>query len=132
MSRIEPKWLDRHKVVALHGMQLAEHGGLAGIRDDVGLESALARPINKWHYEEPDMFDLAGAYAFGITMNHPFADGNKRTGFMAAYVFLGMNGIEIDAPEAEVVVMTLDLAADKLGEAGYSQWLRDRGVDWSD
>ena len=96
------------------------------MRDEGLLDSALARPLNLYSYGEPDLFALAGAYAAGIVQNHPFVDGNKRTGLVAAALFLDRNGMEFLAPEAEAVVMTLGLAAGEIEEAGYAAWLRDR------
>jgi death on curing protein len=110
----EPVWVTREVVI----------GGLPGVRDEGLLESALARPPHLFVYEQPDLFDLAAAYAAGIVMNHPFLDGNKRAGFMAAYTFLGANGVEFAAAEEEVVLQTLALAAGELSGKGYAAWLR--------
>lgn len=110
----------------MHEAQLAEHGGLPGLRDEGALLSALARPENLHHYGEPTVFELAASYAAGIIQNHPFADGNKRTGLLAAFVFLYLNGFHLQAPEAEAVVMTLGLAAGTVDEGSYAQWLEDR------
>ena len=85
-------WLNKAVVIAVHEVQLAEHGGGAGVRDQNLLESALARPENLAAYGEPDAIDLAAAYGFGISRNHAFIDGNKRTGFVAAVMFLRLNG----------------------------------------
>ena len=121
----EPVWLLPAAVHAMHESQLAEHGGLPGLRDEGALLSALARPENLHHYGEPTVFELAASYAAGIIQNHPFADGNKRTGLLAAFVFLYLNGYRLRAPEAEAVVMTLGLAAGTVDETGYSRWLTD-------
>ena len=110
-------------MLALHDRLLAEHGGSPGVRDEALLESALARSENLIAYEKPTLFDLAAAYACGIIKNHPFVDGNKRAGFMAAYVFLGANKIEFVADEADVVQQTLAVAAGDLTEEGYAKWL---------
>ena len=107
----------------MHDRMLAEHGGSAGIRDENLLESALAKPRNLLAYGKPSLFDLAAAYACGIIKNHPFIDGNKRTGFMAAFVFLGVNKVELTADETDVVVQTLAVAAGELTEKGYAKWL---------
>ena len=120
-----PSWLRKEAVLAFHYQLLAEHGGRSGIRDEALLDSALARPKNLLVYGKPSLFDLAAAYACGIIKNHPFADGNKRTGFMAAYVFLGINGIEFMAEEGDVVLKTLALAAGELTEKHYAAWLRE-------
>ena len=122
----EPHWLSRRIVLHVHERQIVRFGGAAGIRDEGLLDSALARPLNAFAYGNPDLFELAGAYAGGIVQNHPFVDGNKRTGFVAAVLFLHGNGFDLDAPEAEAVVMTLGLAAGEVGEEGYADWLRDR------
>ena len=115
-------------VLAMHDEQIAEHGGSLGVRDAGLLASALARPQNQAAYGDPSVFDLAAAYAFGIIRNHPFVDGNKRTGFLAAYVFLSLNGWELTASEIEAVVTVLALATGDIGEADFAAWLRDRSV----
>jgi death-on-curing protein len=122
----EPFWLSRQAIEIIHDEQLVEHGGAGGIRDAGLLESALARPRNLFAYGEADICALAAAYAAGIVRNHPFVDGNKRTGFLAAYSFLAVNGLELDAPEAEAVVMTLGLASGEMPEQGFAAWLHDR------
>ena len=122
----EPSWLTRQAIEIVHDEQLAEHGGAAGLRDGGLLDTALARPKNLFAYGESDLCGLAAAYASGLVRNHPFVDGNKRTAFLAAYTFLAVNGLELDAPEAEAVVMTLDLAAGEMPEEGFAAWLRDR------
>ncbi len=109
----------------MHQAQLDEHDGLPGLRDEGALLSALARPENLLHYGTPTVFELAAAYTAGIVQNHPFADGNKRTGLLAAFVFLYLNGLHLRAPEADAVVVTLDLAAGRVDEAGYARWLAD-------
>jgi death-on-curing protein len=122
------RWLLNGVVLALHDEQLAEHGGSLGVRDAGLLSSALARPQNQAVYGDPSVFDLAAAYAFGIKRNHPFVDGNKRTGFLAAYVFLDLNGWELMAHEDEAVAAVLALAAGEMQEAGFSQWLKTNSV----
>ena len=119
----EPFWITREAVLAIQGELLARFGGLAGIRDEGLLDSALNRPLHLFHYGEPSLFDLAAAYAEGIVKNHPFLDGNKRAGFMAAYTFLGINGQQLEAPEEEAVLQTLALAAAAIGAAEFSAWL---------
>jgi death on curing protein len=119
----EPFWLAREAVLAIQGELLARFGGLAGIRDEGLLDSALNRPLHLFHYGDPSLFDLGAAYAEGIVKNHPFLDGNKRAGFMAAYTFLGINGQQLEAPEEEAVLQTLALAADAIGAAEFSAWL---------
>ncbi len=113
-------------VIAMHDELIAEHGGSAGIRDLSLLSSALARPQNQAAYGNPSVFDLAAAYAFGIIRNHPFVDGNKRTAFLAAYVFLVLNGWELTAPETETVAIVLYLASSDVDELGFSEWLKSR------
>ncbi len=120
----EPIWVLRSVIEAVHDAQLAEHGGLAGLRDAASLDSALARPVNLHAYGEADLCALAGAYASGLVRNHPFADGNKRTAFLAAYVFLRLNGLELFADEVDVAKSVLALAAGEIGETEFSAWLR--------
>ena len=123
--RSEPKWLTRIVVDAIHNDQLREHGGLAGIREEQVLESALARPQQKWHYaNRPDMPMLAAAYAFGLVKNHPYRDGNKRIGFLAMVTFLGMNGHDFSATDAEVVAEILALADGGESEEALADWIR--------
>lgn len=109
----------------LHAESLAVHGGANGVRDMGLLESALARPQNLHAYGEGDAAALAAAYAFGIIRNHPFVDGNKRIGFVTAAVFLEANGYRFMAPEADVVMRTLALAASEIDEAEFAAWLRE-------
>ena len=117
-------WLKQAAILALHNEQLAEHGGGAGVRDLALLESALARPLNLVAYGDPDAEALAAAYAAGIVRNHPFVDGNKRTGFIAAALFLELNGRRFDADEVDVVRVVLQLAAGDLTEEAFADWLR--------
>ena len=120
------KWMQQDVVLALHDEQLTEHGGATGLRDLGLLESALARPQNLIAYGDPDAAALAAAYAFGIARNHPFTDGNKRTAAVTMLVFLGYNGVAYAISEAELVVMTLALAAGDLSEDEVAGWLRER------
>lgn len=120
----DPHWLDRGVILAIQGELLARFGGLDGIRDEGLLDSALGRPLQSFHYEQPDLFDLAATYAHGLVKNHPFLDGNKRIGFMAAYTFLAVNGQQLESPEEEAVLQTLALAAGEIGEDAYAAWLR--------
>lgn len=115
----------REFVEAMHAEQLRLHGGAAGIRDEGMLESALARPLQKQAYGEPDLCDLAAAYLFGIVKNHPFVDGNKRTGFAAADLFLYFNGLSIEAEQEDIVQFVLMVAASEIDEAGATAFLRD-------
>lgn len=120
----EPFWLQRSVVLAIQGELLARFGGLDGIRDEGLLDSALGRPLQRYHYEKNDLFDLAATYAHGLVKNYPFLDGNKRIGFMAAYTFLAVNGKQLEAPEEEAVLQTLALAAGEIEAAEYAAWLR--------
>ena len=121
----EPVWLPKELVVAIHQEQLAAFGGPDGLRDAGGLESALGRPRNQWEYEQRGLPALAAAYAFGIVRNHPFVDGNKRAGFLAMIAFLGLNGIDFLADEAEAVAIFLDLADGNVSEDGLTRWIAD-------
>ncbi len=124
-----PRWVPRLVLDSVHLDQLREHGGLPGTRDENALEAALARPQQKHHYEpDSDLATLAAAYAFGLARAHPFNDGNKRTAFLAAMIFLGLNGKDLDATEAEVVQMVTALAAGSLSEPSLAEWLRPRLV----
>jgi death-on-curing protein len=119
----EPEGLLRDVVLALHERLLAEFGGPEGVRDESLLDSALGKARNSFAYGSPSLCDLAATYAYGIIRNHPFVDGNKRTGFVAAAVFLEINGRTLVATEAEAVVRTLALAAGELTENGFAEWL---------
>ena len=121
----EPRWLDSTIVLDVHAEQLALFGGAEGVRDLGLLESALARPINKFAYGETDLGSLAAAYAFGLARNHPFVDGNKRAAFASIIVFLGLNGIDFDVPPEAATVMILGLAAGEIDEDGLTRWIRD-------
>ncbi len=121
-------WIDIAVLRAAHDEQLAEHGGGAGTRDEGLLDSAVARARNQAAYGEPDLADLAAAYGFGIARNHPFVDGNKRTALVAIELFLLLNGVELQATDAECVLTILDLAAGKLDEAELAAWIRARTV----
>ena len=116
-----PRWVPRLVLDAAHLDQLREHGGLPGIRDENALEAALARPQQKHHYEpDSDLATLATAYAFGLAKAHAFNDGDKRAAFLAAMIFLGLNGKDLDATEAEVVQVMTALAAGSLSEAAMA------------
>jgi death-on-curing protein len=121
----EPVWLDVNIVLDVHAEQLALFGGADGIRDLGLLESALARPINKFAYGESDLAALAAAYAFGLARNHPFVDGNKRAAFAAMIVFLGLNGHDFDVPPEEATAIILGLAAGEVSEESLTRWIRD-------
>lgn len=117
-------WPDREVIIAVHEMQLAEHGGLAGVRDVGLLDLALSRAPNLAAYGEADAAALAAAYGYGLSRNHPFIDGNKRTGFVAAELFLNLNGFELDATDADCVITMLGLAAGEVSEDAFAGWLR--------
>ncbi|KAB1070380.1 type II toxin-antitoxin system death-on-curing family toxin [Methylobacterium planeticum] len=121
----EVVWLTSDLVQAIHAHQLKQFGGPPGLRDAGALESALGRPVNRLAYGEADLAELAAAYAFGIARNHPFVDGNKRAALLALVTFLGLNGIDFVADEAEAVVMILGLAAGEIDEGGLTRWIRD-------
>ena len=124
----EPVWLSRIIIDAIHNDQLREHGGLPGTRDENALESALARPRHKWHYEHPDIATLAAAYGFGLVMNHPYRDGNKRIGFLALATFLGINGYNLNATDAEVVIEIVAVADGRVSEDALAMWIRAHSV----
>jgi len=119
----EPIWLNREDCLAIHEMMLAQHGGLAGVRDEDLLESAISKPQHLFAYSSPTLPEMAASYAAGIVLNHPFLDGNKRTGFLVAATFLELNGREFTATEETVVEMTLALASGKVKQVAYAEWL---------
>ena len=120
----EPEWVLREVVLMLHEQSLAQFGGSAGMRDEGMLDSALGRPQNLFAYGNPTLFDLAASYAFGLVKNHPFIDGNKRTGFVVAVTFLECNGRCFTADEVDAAVRTLALAAGEETEAEFAAWLK--------
>jgi len=121
----EPLWIDERDAFALHDRLLALDGGAVGVRDEGLLKSALARPQQLHAYgENPDAVDLAAAYAAGIIRNHPFLDGNKRTGFLVGVLFLEMNGHRLIASEEDAAQAVLGLAAGTLDENAFAAWLR--------
>ena len=119
-------WINRHALLLLHGESLVLHGGAPGIRDAGLLDSALSRPVNLAAYSSPDIFDCAAAYAyaFGLTKNHPFIDGNKRAGFLGAGMFLRLNGHRLAATQQDATLTMLALAAGEISEAEFAAWLR--------
>ncbi len=120
----EPVWIDASDVYSFQLEMLAAFGGLAGVRDEGLLQSALSRPLNLFAYGTPTLFELAAEYALGIVKNHPFLDGNKRAGFMAAALFLEANELRFSAPEEEVVLQTLALAAGEIDQSDCAVWLK--------
>ena len=121
----EPVWFSADLVKAFHERQLKIFGGPPGIRDEGALDSALGRPFKRWSYERAELPELAAAYAFGIARNHPFVDGNKRAALIALITFLGLNGIDFVADEAEAATIILALAAGEVDETGLTRWIRD-------
>lgn len=124
----EPVWVKLDAVFIFHEENLLEFGGSSGTRDRGAIESALARPQNLSVYGRPDLFDLAAAYTAGLSQNHGYIDGNKRTAFLTGVVFLAENGYDVVAEQAEVIAAMLELADHQIDEAGYAQWLRDHTV----
>ncbi len=116
-------WIHKEDCLSFHSELLARFGGLDGLRDEGLLESALGRPLQLLHCGKPSLFDLAASYAHGIVKNHPFLDGNKRSGLMAAALFLEVNGWVFNPPEEEAVLQTLALAAGELDADGFAAWL---------
>ena len=126
---VEPRWVDRVVVDAIHLDQLRVHGGLPGVRDENALEAALARARNKWAYDSTtDIATLGAAYAFGLVTTHPFRDGNKRLAFLTMVVFLGLNGYDLDAPEPDVVSMMVAAADHRATEVELAAWIRTHMV----
>ena len=124
--RREPEWIDVDVTLAIHDRQLAEHGGGAGIRDRGLLESALARPLNSWSYGEDDLAALAADYAYGLARNHPFVDGNKRTAWVLARLFLQLNGQQLSFEPTDAVRIMLSLAAGEISNDDLAVWFRER------
>jgi death on curing protein len=120
----EPIWILREVALLAHEQSLAQFGGSGGLRDEGLLDSALGKPHNLFAYGKPSLFELAASYAFGIVKNHPFIDGNKRTGFVVAIAFLQINGWHLEASEVDATLRTLALAAGAMTEAAYADWLK--------
>src|SRR5215213_8078921 len=121
----EPLWITYEQAIAIHSRQLRRFGGAAGLRDEGMLRWALERPINKWRYEQAELAELAGAYAFGLAKNHAFVDGNKRIAFMAMMTFLRKNGVRFAPDQAHATAMIMALAAGEVSEESLSRWIRD-------
>ncbi len=119
----EPSWLSQQLVLALHAETLHEFGGTPGLRDEGRLEGALSRPRNRHAYADPSLFELAAAYCHGIVQNHPFVDGNKRTGLLAARAFLFRNGYQLDPDESEMVRVVERVAAGEVTEEKLARWV---------
>jgi death-on-curing protein len=123
-----PIWVEEEVVIAIHLRQLAEHGGSDGIRDRGLLESALFRPRNLFNYGNPTIFDLAAAYGYGITNNHPFIDGNKRTSYVVMRTFLKLNGYDIQASLKEKYETWIRLASSQINEVDLAKWIEQKSV----
>ncbi|MBD2134822.1 type II toxin-antitoxin system death-on-curing family toxin [Sphaerospermopsis sp. FACHB-1094] len=120
----EPTWLTEQMVLAIHEDLISQYSGLSGVRDQALLEASLARPRHRFSYQpEVSLLELAAAYGFALCKNHPFVDGNKRTAFMAMYVFLGLNAYSFNAPEPEIVLVMESLAAGEIDENALQVWL---------
>lgn len=124
----EPLWMSEEIVRVIHQDQIRQHGGSSGVRDENLLPASLARPRHLFTYEQPDLFDLAAAYGYGLAKNHPFIDGNKRTAFAVMATFLLVNGYLLDVPEKDVVQMMERLASDRETQEHLAQWLRKNSV----
>ena len=124
----EPLWVSIVEAEAIHIRQLAEHGGGTGTRDRSLLESALARPQFVWQYGDPtpDFATLASSLAYGLVNNHPFLDGNKRTGYVVCRLFLRLNGLTIDGTQDDKYLTFYNLAAGELTEVDLAGWIRER------
>ncbi len=128
----EPAWISKPALLAIHGLLLAEHGGASGLRDEGLLESAMAAPMNHFQYGKTDICQLAASYAFALTRNHPFVDGNKRTAFAAAGIFLELNGHQLRASEPDAVHAVLALSKGELDAEDFGNWLRISSVELSE
>lgn len=127
MSRPEPRWLGRLVVDDAHFRQVREHGGRHGLRDENALESALAHPRQRWHYQrDSTIAELAAAYAYGLARDHPYIDGNKRVALVVMVAFLDRNGVELTATNADVLPVMLRLAAGEVTEAELGDWIERR------
>ncbi|WP_374579230.1 type II toxin-antitoxin system death-on-curing family toxin [Phenylobacterium sp.] len=123
----EPRWIDKDALVVLHDRSIALHGGVSGLRDEGLLESALQRPANRFHYEQvADLHELAATYLVAIASNHPFADGNKRAAFLAAGLFLRLNGLRLVADQADAAMTVLAVAAGERETVRLAVWLKGR------
>ncbi|MGJ8637763.1 MAG: type II toxin-antitoxin system death-on-curing family toxin [Opitutaceae bacterium] len=119
----EPNWLTKQSLLSIHSATIARFGGADGIRDNSVLETALGRPHQVFHYSKPNRFELAAIYCSGIVNGHPFFDGNKRTGFLAMYTFLGINGLRFVATEEIAAIQILALADSRLSDKELADWI---------
>jgi death-on-curing protein len=125
VKKKEPRWIEERDALAIHDRLLALHGGATGLRDQALLESALARPRQHHAYaSKPDIVEMAALYTAGIVRNHPFVDGNKRSGFVIGVLFLELHGFDFKATEEDTTQAVMALAAGTLDESGYAAWLR--------
>ena len=118
------KWILESVAKSIHDEQLSDHGGLSGTRDIKLLQSALARPQNLLSYGDPDIFELASSYGYGIARNHPFNDGNKRTAFVVTELFLVLNGYDLIADDTSCVLTMLKVASGDISEEEFAAWIR--------
>ena len=127
----EPNWLTKESIHAIHSLSISWFGGADGLRDAQALDASLNRPLQHFNYADPEptIHELAAVYCSGIVKSHPFIDGNKRTGFMAAYSFLGINGYQLTATEEEAAVQILALAASRLSDEELTAWLKINCVE---
>jgi death on curing protein len=123
------RWIEKRLLLLLHDESLAEHGGASGLCDEGLLDSALARPLDLVAYGDPDFADLAATYAHGLAKNHPFVDGNKRAAFLAAGLFLALNGKRLTASQADATLAVFGLAAGEIDEAAFAHWIRKHSID---
>ena len=125
------RWVRRDTVLAIHDAQLSQHGGLDGVKDDNLIDSAIARPqqLESYGDPKPDIFDLAAIYGYGLTRNHGFNDGNKRTGWIVTRLFLADNGANIKYTIEDAIQVMLDVAAGTLTDRQFADWLRFRQID---
>jgi death-on-curing protein len=121
----EPSWFTYEQAIATHCVQLRRFGGAPGLPDESALRSALDRPVNKWHYEEAQLPELAAAYAFGLAKNHAFVDGNKRIAFIAMVAFLRKNGVAFRPDQAQSAAIIFAVAAGEVSEESLARWIRD-------
>jgi death-on-curing protein len=127
---MNPGWIDLSVVLAIHEQQISEHGGVLGVRDLGLIESALGRPQNLLLYGDPDIFDLAAAYGFGLARNHGFFDGNKRTAYVVTRLFLLLNGHDIRASAVEKVITFERVGNGEMDQVALSSWLRSRSIQY--
>ena len=121
-------WLDNAVILAIHDEQLAEHGGIQGIRDQGMFDLAMQRAVNLAQYSQPDCAELAAAYGLGLAKNHPFLDGNKRTAFVSVELFLALNGFQLNATDVDCVLTMLAVVASDMDEAEFATWIRANSV----